>query len=186
MVVSSRQLTVIFKALHIWGNDELGSNQCHRRVDRSNSGVGNFCLLATQIRQAKEQISLSGQRHRADAARDVLSSISDTPYLASIFAKLGGWSWPDFGLENDEEVIRWTTWCYAWMRTEEMNFRMNAPQQRATQEQLLMAWLSTSWGEKFWVANQAIFDADFAAKMNELREGLKGATQATSELLTRT
>jgi len=139
--------------------------------------------VAVQVRQAKEQINLAGQRHRADAAREVLASISDSPHLASIFGKLGGWSWPDFGLDSAEETIRWTCWCHAWMRTEEMSFRMSSRTQRETQEQLLMAWLSTSWGAQFWKENQAIYDADFAAKMNELAETVKRSGRATAELL---
>lgn len=35
--------------------------------------------LAIQIGQAKKQISLAGQRHRADAACDGLASVSDSP-----------------------------------------------------------------------------------------------------------
>jgi hypothetical protein len=139
--------------------------------------------IAIQVRQAKDQINLSGQRHRADAAREVLSSISDSPYLAPIFEKLGGWSWPDFGLDNEEDTIRWTCWCHAWMRTEEMSFRMNSPTQRETQEQLLLAWLSTSWGAKFWKENKAIYDSDFASKMNELEETVRRSAPSTADLL---
>lgn len=139
--------------------------------------------VAIQVRQAKDQINLSGQRHRADAAREVLSSISDSPYLAPIFGKLGGWSWPDFGLDNDEDTIRWTCWCHAWMRTEEMSFRMNSSTQRETQEQLLMTWLSTPWGAKFWRENKAIYDSDFAAKMNDLEETVQQSGRSTAELL---
>lgn len=145
--------------------------------------LGTLVYLLIQIRQAREQIRLFGQRHRADAARDVLTSISDSPELARIFATLGEWSFPDFGLDSDEDTIRWTCWCHAWMRTEEMNFRMNSPTERETQRQLLMAWLSTSWGRKFWIANRAIYDADFAALADRLHETILEEDRASAELL---
>ncbi len=69
--------------------------------------------LALQIRQAKEQITLAGQRHRADAARDVLSSVSDSPYLAPILAKLGGFAWGDYGLDETQDSVRLFMWCHA-------------------------------------------------------------------------
>jgi hypothetical protein len=56
--------------------------------------------LALQVRQAKDQITLAGQRHRADAARDVLSSVSDSDHLAPILAKLGGFPWGETVLTN--------------------------------------------------------------------------------------
>ena len=79
--------------------------------------------LAVQIRQAKQQIELGGRQARADAARGVLSSVSDTEFLAAIFAKLPDFPWGDFGLESREDTARFSAWCHAWMRTEEHNFR---------------------------------------------------------------
>ena len=54
------------------------------------------------------------------------------------------------------------------MRTEEMNFRMNSPEQRATQDQLLKGWLSVPWAAQFWIGNRAIYDADFAERADRL------------------
>ena len=56
------------------------------------------------------------------------------------------------------------------MRTEEMNFRMNSPEQRATQDQLLKGWLSVPWAANFWVENRAIYDTDFAKRLDALLE----------------
>ena len=138
--------------------------------------------LAIQIRQAKEQISLAGQRHRADAARDVLSSVSDSPYLAPILAKLGGFPWGDNGLDETQDSVRLFMWCHAWTRTEEMNFRMSSPEQRATQDQLLRGWLSVPWAAQFWTQNRAIYDADFADRMDTLLDEVRLAEDKTAEL----
>ena len=133
--------------------------------------------LALQIRQAKEQIDLAGQRHRADAARDVLSSISDSDHLAPIFAKLGGFpGW------DTEDSVRVYSWCHAWMRTEEMNFRMASPEQRATQAQLLKGWLSVPWAANFWEENKAIYDADFAEAMDSIQAELVREGRSTAEI----
>ena len=56
------------------------------------------------------------------------------------------------------------------MRTEELNFRMSSPVQRDTQEELLKMWLSVPWAAKFWTDYRAIYDADFAARMDALLE----------------
>ena len=141
--------------------------------------------LALQIRQAKEQITLAGQRHRADAARDVLSSVSDSPYLAPILAKLGGFSWGDYDLDDEQDSVRLFMWCNAWMRTEEMNFRMSSPEQRATQEQLLKGWLSVPWAAQFWTENRAIYDADFAARMDALHEQVQRAEETAAEIFSK-
>jgi hypothetical protein len=124
--------------------------------------------VAVQIKQAKVQIDLAGQRHRADAAREVLLSICESAGLAPALAKLGGFNWGAYGLSEMEETVRVTSWCHAWMRTEEMNFRMNSPVQRATQDRLLKMWLSVPWAAKFWTENKAIYDADFVARMDTL------------------
>ena len=138
--------------------------------------------LALQIRQAKEQITLAGQRHRADAARDVLASVSDSPYLAPILAKLGGFPWGDYGLDETQDSVRLFMWCHAWTRTEEMNFRMSSPEQRATQDQLLRGWLSVPWAAQFWIQNRAIYDADFADRMDTLLDEVRLAEDKTAEL----
>ncbi len=138
--------------------------------------------LAFQIRQAKEQITLAGQRHRADAARDVMSSVSDSPYLAPILAKLGGFPWGDYGLDEAQDSVRLFMWCHAWTRTEEMNFRMSSPEQRATQDQLLRGWLSVPWAAQFWTQNRAIYDADFADRMDTLLDEVRLAEDKTAEL----
>ena len=138
--------------------------------------------LALQIRQAKEQITLAGQRHRADAARDVLSSVSDSPYLAPILAKLGGFAWGDYGLDDTQDNVILFMWCHAWTRTEEMNFRMSSPEQRATQDQLLRGWLSVPWAAQFWTQNRAIYDADFADRMDALLDEVRLAEDKTAEL----
>ena len=141
--------------------------------------------LAFQIRQAKEQITLAGQRHRADAARDVMSSVSDSPYLAPILAKLGGFSWGDYDLDDEQDSVRLFMWCNAWMRTEEMNFRMSSPEQRATQEQLLKGWLSVPWAAQFWTENRAIYDADFAARMDALHEQVQRSGETTADIFSK-
>ena len=138
--------------------------------------------LAIQLRQAKQQIELAGQRHRADAARDVLASVSDSPYLAPILAKLGGFPWGDYGVEDPADQVRLSTWCHAWMRTEEMNYRMNSPEQRATQDQLLRGWLSVPWAAKFWTENRAIYDRDFATTVDALLDDISSSGEAPSEI----
>ena len=147
--------------------------------------VITLVYLALQIRQAKEQISLAGQRHRADAARDVLSSVSDSPYLAPILAKLGGFPWGDNGLDETQDSVRLFMWCHAWTRTEEMNVRMRSPEQRATQEQLLKGWLSVPWAAQFWTKNRAIYDADFAARMDALLEQVQRAPETVDDIFSK-
>jgi len=137
-----------------------------------------LAYVSMQISQAKEQINLAGQRHRADAAREVLLSVSDSPELAHALAKLGGFSWGDYGLDEMRENVEVTAWCHAWMRTEEMNFRMNSPVQRATQDQLLKMWLSVPWAAKFWAENKAIYDVDFVTKMDGLHYELSRSSLA--------
>ena len=69
------------------------------------------------------------------------------------------------------------------MRTEEMNFRaMISPEQRATQDQLLRGWLSVPWAAKFWLENRAIYDADFANRMDALLEEIQESGDDASEL----
>jgi hypothetical protein len=54
--------------------------------------IVTLVYLAVQVRQAKEQIIHASQQMRGQAAQGILSSISDSPYLASILVKVGGWS----------------------------------------------------------------------------------------------
>ena len=129
--------------------------------------VVTLIYLAIQVRQAKEQIIHSSQITRGEAAQRILASISDSPYIAPIMAKIGGWSWSDFKLDNVEDNIRFNAWCYAWWRTEEMNFRTYSVEQLATQEQLIMAWLA-AWGSPFWPENRAIFDEDFTEVVDRM------------------
>jgi len=145
--------------------------------------LATLVYLVVQLRQAKEQIALIHHHHKVDAGQQLMSSLSDSQHLARIFAELGEWQWPDLGLQSEEDTIRFTAWCYSWMRTEESIFRTINVEQRATQEQLLRTWLSTSWGEKFWVTNRAIFDADFAAKVDLLLDEIQAKESATADLL---
>jgi hypothetical protein len=138
--------------------------------------------LAVQIRQAKQQIALGGRQARADAARAVLASVSETEFLAPIFAKLPDFPWGEFGLESREDTARFSAWCHAWMRTEEHNFRALPSQERPSQDQLLLMWLSTSWGASFWEQVKAIYDADFAAYVDSLQRRLKENPRPTMEI----
>ena len=147
--------------------------------------LATLIYVAIQVRQAKEQIERAGQRHRADAARDVLASVSDSPYLAPILAKLGGFPWGDYGVGDPADQVRIYVWCHAWMRTEEMNFRMNSPEQRATQEQLLKGWLSVPWAAQFWTENRAVYDADFAANVDALLEDVRSLGETSAKIFSR-
>lgn len=142
--------------------------------------IVSLIYLAAQVRQANEQSSLAMQRHRADAAREVVTSVSDSDHLAPILAELGGFPWGD-----TEDSVRVFMWCHAWMRTEEMNFRMNSPEQRATQDQLLRGWLSVPWTAQFWTENRAIYDADFAAHVDELFEEVRESQDRTADVFAR-
>ena len=145
--------------------------------------VVTLIYLSTQIKQAKEQIAIAGRQARADAARDVLGSVSETEYLAPIFAKLDDFPWGDFGLESKEETARFGAWCHAWMRTEEHNFQALPASSRASQDKLLLMWLSTSWGASFWDQSKAIYDEEFAAYVASLRNRLRESPKSTEELL---
>lgn len=138
--------------------------------------------LAVQVRQAKDEVTLTGQRHRADAAREVLASVSDSPYLAPILARMGGFPWGDYGTGEADEQVRLFTWCHAWMRTEEMNYRMNSPEQRATQDQLLKGWLAVPWAAQFWEENKAVYDADFASHLDALGKQVRREGVAADEI----
>ena len=133
--------------------------------------------LAVQIRQAKKQLDQAGQRHRAEAARELMLVISSSGKLAPVLANLGGFPWGD-----NEESVRVFGWCHAWMRTEEMNYRMDPPEQRATQDQLLKGWLSVPWAAQFWLENRAIYDADFAEHMDGLLEEVRASGKDAYEL----
>lgn len=133
--------------------------------------------LAVQVRQANKQALLAAQQHRADAAREVLSSVSDSDHLAPILAELGGFPWGD-----TENSVRLFMWCHAWMRTEEMNFRMNSPEQRATHAQLLKGWLSVPWAARFWGENRAIYDADFADHVDKLFEEVQASEDQAADI----
>jgi hypothetical protein len=135
--------------------------------------------VAVQVRQAKDQLELSAQRHRADAAREVMLSVSESPELVAALHQLGGFNWGDFGLADPQDTVRVASWCHAWMRTEELNFRMNSSVQRKTQEELLKMWLSVPWAAKFWIDNRSIYDVDFAARMDALLKGVSGAGNST-------
>lgn len=139
--------------------------------------IVSLIYLAVQVRQANEQALLASQRHRADAAREVLSSVSDSDHLAGILAELGGFPWGD-----TEKSVRVFTWCHAWMRTEEMNFRMISPEQRATQDQLLRGWLSVPWTAQFWTENRAVYDADFATHVDRLFEHIQESQDRTADV----
>jgi hypothetical protein len=138
--------------------------------------------LSIQVRQAKEQIALGGRQARADAAREVLASVSETDYLAPIFGKLGDFPWGDFGLESKEETARFAAWCHAWMRTEEHNFRALPKSERPSQNQLLLMWLSTSWGAGFWNQVKAVYDAEFAAYVDGLQKQLESEPRTTMDI----
>jgi hypothetical protein len=141
-----------------------------------------LAYLAVQVKQAKEQIALGGRQARADAAREVLGSVSETEYLAPIFAKLDDFPWGDFGLESLEDTARFGAWCHAWMRTEEHNFRALPESERASQDQLLLMWLSTSWGTSFWSQVKAIYDGDFAAYVDGLQQRLQAEPRSTMDI----
>jgi hypothetical protein len=132
--------------------------------------VGAIAVLATlaylsvQVRQARNQLNLAGRQARADAARDVLRHLSD---IAPIAAKLNFTSYGNFGLDSEDNV-RFGAFCHAWMRTEEMNYRaVTASEEKVTQRQLLMFWMSTPWGREFWESNKALYDDSFAAVVDE-------------------
>lgn len=143
--------------------------------------LATLVYLAVQIRQAKEQIIHTSQVTRSEAAQKLMASISDTPYLAPVLAKLGKWSWSNFGLEDTGDNIRMNAWSYSWWRTEEMNFRTYSREQLATQDQLIMAWLS-AWGTPFWPDNKAIFDEDFAGKVDKLYQNVLATEKSQATL----
>ena len=144
--------------------------------------VVTLIYFARQIRYARDQLELSGRQHRADAAREVLSSVSDSEFLAPIFAKLPDFPWGDFGLDSQEDTARFAAWCHAWMRTEEHNFRALPKTERASQDQLLLMWLSTSWGSAFWRQVKAIYDAEFQAYVDGLQERLAAQPRSVVEV----
>ncbi len=59
---------------------------------------------------------------------------------------------------------------------------MSSPEQRATQDQLLRGWLSVPWAAQFWTQNRAIYDADFADRMDTLLDEVRLAEDKTAEL----
>jgi hypothetical protein len=138
--------------------------------------------LSRQIRYAREQLELDGRQHRADAAREVLSSVSDSEFLAPIFAKLPDFPWGEFGLESKEDSARFAAWCHAWMRTEEHNFRALPKGERATQDQLLLMWLSTSWGRSFWNQVKAVYDGDFQRYVDRLQQRLTAQPRSVVDI----
>jgi hypothetical protein len=106
-------------------------------------------------------------------------SVSESPELVAALHQLCGFNWGDFGLADPQDTVRVASWCHAWMRTEELNFRMNSSVQRKTQEELLKMWLSVPWAAKFWIDNRSIYDVDFAARMDALLKGVSGAGNST-------
>ena len=68
------------------------------------------------------------------------------------------------------------------MRTEEHNFRALAESERPSQDQLLLMWLSTSWGARFWNQVKAIYEAEFAAYVDGLQKQLKSEPRTTMEI----
>ena len=145
--------------------------------------VVTLVYLAAQVRQARAQIEHQGRQARADAARDVLLSVSDGEHVARLFAEVGDFAWGDHGLKSNEDNARFAAWCHAWMRTEEHNFRALPRAERDTQDQLLTMWLSTSWGAAFWDQVKGIYDDDFRLHLETLRERLAAAPRPTSDLL---
>lgn len=146
--------------------------------------LATLVYLTVQIRQTKEQLVHTSQVTRGKAALQIMSSISESTHVAPILAKLGGWSWSDYGLDNDEDTIRFGSWCFAWWRVQEMNYRAYSSDQLETQEQLLMAWLA-AWGTPFWPDNRGIFDNDFAAKVDILYERVQEDHQTHSAILSK-
>jgi len=144
-----------------------------------------LAYLAVQVKQANEQLFLAARQARADAAREILASVSETEYLAPIFAKMKDFSWVDFGLESKEDTARIAAWCHAWMRTEEHNYGALAGEERATQDQLLLMWLSTSWGVGFWQQVKGVYDAGFVTYMDELERRLLADPRSTWDLFSR-
>ena len=145
--------------------------------------VATLVYLSTQIRQAREQLQFQGRQARADAARDVLLAVSDGAHTARLFAELDDFAWGDHGLSSKEDNARFAAWCHAWMRTEEHNFRALPESERATQDQLLMMWLSTSWGAGFWDQVKAVYDHDFQVYVEEIRSKLDDEPKSASDLL---
>ena len=145
--------------------------------------VVTLIYLSTQIRQARQHLELQGRQARADAARDVLLAISDGSHTARLFAELDDFAWGDHGLSSKEDNARFSAWCHAWMRTEEHNFRALPEADRATQDQLLMMWLSTSWGAGFWDQVKAIYDHDFQVYVEGLRSRLDASPTPATDLL---
>lgn len=140
-----------------------------------------LAYLAGQVRQTKAQMTRASQADRAALGLALMSSISDSNYVAPILAQIGRWQWSDFGLDNQEDTIRFNMWLYGWWRTEELNFRANDDQQLATQQQLIKAFLS-AYGTPFWPDNRALFDADFVAVVDRLYSEVTSETPSQESL----
>lgn len=96
--------------------------------------------------------------------------------------KAGGFPWGYYGTEDTSNQVRLFTWCPAWMRTEELNFRMNSLEQRATQDQLLKGWFSVPWAAKIWAENKATYDTDFAVHTDKFLEEVSRSGVASAEI----
>jgi hypothetical protein len=134
--------------------------------------------LAVQVRHAKHQVSLIGLQARANHATAVLAPIINSD-LAGIFAKIDLVDYGDFGLTK-EESVRFGAWFHTWLQTEQGSFYLlpegaNDP---------LLAWmLSTRAGVEFWERNKGIYDPDFVARVEMVREQMRLAPKSSSEVL---
>ena len=68
------------------------------------------------------------------------------------------------------------------MRTEEHNFRALPEEERPSQDQLLLMWLSTAWGAAFWEQSKAVYDSDFASYVDGLQRRLRAAPRSATDL----
>ena len=62
------------------------------------------------------------------------------------------------------------------------NYGALSAEERASQDQFLLMWLSTSWGASFWEQFKAVYDADFAAHVDQIKRRLLADPRSTVDL----
>ena len=141
--------------------------------------VITLVYLARQVNLAKHQITLVGRQARANHAAQVLDPIVSSSDLAPIFAKLNFVNYGDFGLSK-EESIRFGAWFHTWLQAEQGSFYLLP---KGAHDPLLNWMLATAAGAEFWSKNKGIYDAEFVAHVEELRQRMAAAPKLSAAIL---
>jgi len=131
--------------------------------------------VAIQIRYMKDQASAQATYNRAQAGREVLLALANSPYIPEIQKKLqenakrstSGFLVEGYGLDYVSSTRLQYYW-WAWWKNQEGNFGHINPVEQQSVDNLMTVYLASPGMLEWWTQNTAYLNADFAAHVETL------------------